>query len=66
MDEAMQNYRLAVQLEPNNMEYRQALAMMQQGGVHYQRYGTHGAATECDPCTYLCFASLTPWGGLCC
>lgn len=32
LDEAMQNYNLAVQMEPGNLEYRQALAMMQQGG----------------------------------
>ena len=31
LDEAMQNYNLAVQMEPGNLEYRQALAMMQQG-----------------------------------
>ena len=28
LDEAMQNYNLAVQIEPGNMEYRQALHMM--------------------------------------
>ena len=66
MDEALQNYRIAAQMEPNNMEYRQALAMMQQGGVHYQQYGSRATSAECDPCTYLCFASLTPWGGFCC
>ena len=65
MDEALQNYRIAVQLEPNNMEYRQALSMMQQGGS-YRSHSGYSTATECDPCTYLCFASLTPWGGLCC
>ena len=39
LDEAMQNYNLAVQLEPGNLEYRQALAMMQQGGQAYRPYG---------------------------
>ena len=65
LDEAMQNYSLAVQMEPNNMEYRQALAMMQQRGV-YRPTGVYNNTAQCDPCTYLCLASLTPWGGLCC
>ena len=39
LDEAMQNYNLAVQMEPGNLEYRQALAMMQQGGQAYRPYG---------------------------
>lgn len=34
LDEAMQNYSLACQMDPGNMEYRQALAMMQQGDRH--------------------------------
>ena len=65
LDEAMQNYTLAVQMEPNNMEYRQALAMMQQRAA-YSPYTNYTSTTECDPCTYLCCASMTPWGGLCC
>lgn len=32
LDEARQNYQIAVQMEPGNMEYRQAFSMMQQGG----------------------------------
>ena len=36
LDEAMQNYSLACQMDPGNMEYRQALAMMQQGGQAYR------------------------------
>ena len=39
LDEAMQNYSLACQMDPGNMEYRQALAMMQQGGQAYRPYG---------------------------
>lgn len=35
LDEARQNYRIACQMAPNNMEYRQALNMMQQGGYGY-------------------------------
>ena len=67
LDEAMQNYSLAVQLEPNNPEYRQALAMMQQRGRGYQPYGNYYSTNECDPCSaYLCLSCLTPWGGMCC
>lgn len=67
MDEAAQNFSLAVQLEPNNPEYRQALAMMQQRGRGYQPYGNYYSSSECDPCSaYLCLSCMTPWGGMCC
>lgn len=67
LDEAMQNYTLAVQMDPNNMEYRQALAMMQQRSAGYRPYNSHSSTTECDPCsTYLCLSCMTPWGGMCC
>lgn len=67
LDEAMQNYALAVQMEPNNMEYRQALNLVQQRGNGYRPYNNHGSATECDPCSaYLCLSCMTPWGGMCC
>jgi len=66
MDEAMQNYTRAVQMEPNNMEYRQALSVMQRGVGGYRPSG-YSSSTQCDPCTaYLCFSCLTPWGGPCC
>lgn len=66
MDEAMQNYARAVQLEPNNMEYRQALAVMQRGSMGGYRPAGYSTA-GCDPCTtYLCCSCLTPWGGPCC
>ena len=45
LDEARQNYSIAVQLEPQNLEYRQALNMMQQGGYGYH-HTTSG--TQCD------------------
>lgn len=64
LDEAMQNYNRAVQMDPNNMEYRQALAMIQRGGQAYRPYNSR---TGMDPCsTYLCISCLTPWGGMCC
>ena len=64
LDEARQNYALACQMDPGNMEYRQALNLMQQGGYGYQP--SHVSA-GCDPCTtYLCCSLCTPWGGPCC
>lgn len=54
LDEAMQQYRIAVNMEPNNVEYRQAYAMMQQGGGSYRPagYGS-GGMDSCDCCTSL-------------
>lgn len=67
LDEAMQNYTMAVQMDPNNMEYRQALAMVQRGGQAYRPYNQYHNTTECDPCSaYLCLSCMTPWGGMCC
>ena len=58
LDEAMQNYQMAVQMEPGNMEYRQALAMMQQGGPAYRTYG-NGTTDAMDCCTtMLCLNCL--------
>jgi curved DNA-binding protein CbpA len=54
MDEARQNYQIACQMEPGNMEYRQALNMMQQGGYAYRSNDMMGS--ECDSmdcCTTL-------------
>ncbi|MFI3251119.1 MAG: DnaJ domain-containing protein [Eubacteriales bacterium] len=55
-DEALKNYNMAVQLEPGNMEYRQALAMLQRGGNSYRSYGyqpTPCVCGSCDCCTQL-------------
>ena len=66
LDEAMQNYQIACQMEPNNMEYRQALAMMQRGGGGYTPYGYNTDLSDCCT-TYLCLRCLCPLdGGLCC
>ncbi len=66
LDEATQNFTRAVQMEPNNMEYRQALAVMQRGATGGYRPAGY-SSTTCDPCTaYLCCSCLTPWGGPCC
>lgn len=53
LDEAMQHYQMACRLEPTNGEYRQALAMMQQGGQVYRPYGYGGGVDACDCCTSL-------------
>ena len=45
LDEARQNYQIAVRMDPNNMEYRQALGMMQRGGYGYQ---PDMAGAQCD------------------
>jgi len=65
LDEATQHFQIACSMDPGNVEYRQALTMMQQGGAGY-RPGNYGSA-GCDPCTtYMCISCLTPWGGPCC
>ena len=53
LDEARQNYQIAVQMEPGNMEYRQAFSMMQRGGYGYQpdMMGTQCDGLDC--CTAL-------------
>ncbi len=45
LDEARQNYQIAVQMDPGNMEYRQAFNMMQRGGYGYQ---PDMVGTQCD------------------
>ena len=46
LDEARQNYQIACRMEPGNMEYRQALSMMQQGGYGYNT--AHMSGSQCD------------------
>lgn len=66
LDEAMQHYQIANQLDPNNIEYRQALAMMQRAGGAYTPYGSAGSMSDCCT-TYLCLRCLCPFdGGLFC
>ncbi len=65
LDEATQHFQIACSMDPSNVEYRQALAMMQRGGMGYRPTGY--ASGGCDPCTtYMCISCLTPWGGPCC
>ena len=53
LDEARQNYQIAIQMAPNNPEYRQALSMMQAGGPVYRTYGTGSGMDGLDCCTSL-------------
>ena len=66
LDEAMQNYTRAVQMEPNNMEYRQALNLMQQGGMGYRPAGYGSAATTgMDCCSTMLSLNCLCGGGRC-
>ena len=60
MDEAMQNYARAVQLEPNNLEYRRALAVMQQGNMGGYRTAGYSSGTDAMDCctTMMCLNCL--------
>lgn len=67
MDEAMQNYARAVQMEPNNMEYRQALAVMQRGSAGgYRPAGySSGGVDGLDCCTTMLCLNCLCGGGHC-
>jgi len=55
LDQARQYYETACRMEPNNLEYRQALQYMQTGGNSYRPsyYSTGGGMTTGDCCTSL-------------
>ena len=66
MDEAMQNYTRAVQMDPNNVEYRQALTIMQRGSMGGYRpagYSTGMDAMDC--CTTMMCLNCLCGGGHC-
>ncbi len=65
LDEARQNYQMAVQMAPGNMEYQQAYAMMSRGGYAYQPYGDQNMAGSeaCDCCTTLMCMNCLCGGG---
>ena len=66
LDEAMQNYTRAVQMEPGNMEYRQALAVMQRcamGGYRPAGYATGIDTMDC--CTTMLCLNCLCGGGRC-
>ena len=55
LDEANTYFRNAVNMDPSNAEYRQALNFMSSGGRAYRPAGTGGSG-EMDPCS--CCSSL--------
>lgn len=58
MDEATRHIQISCQMDPSNGEYRQALAMLQNGGQVYRAYGG-GGMDSCDCCTtMLCLNCL--------
>ena len=64
LDEARQNYQMAVQMAPGNMEYQQAYNMMSRGGYAYQPYGNSMATSDaCDCCTTLMCLNCLCGGG---
>jgi tetratricopeptide (TPR) repeat protein len=51
LDDAYRYFQSAVNMEPGNNEYRQALAFMSQGGHAYRSYGHRPVANRnCDAC----------------
>ncbi|MEM5781119.1 MAG: J domain-containing protein [Lawsonibacter sp.] len=65
LDEAAQNYNLAVRMDPGNLEYRQALAMMQQRGGGYRPYGYTNTMDGLDCCTTMLCLNCLCGGGHC-
>ena len=61
MDEAQQNFRIAIQMDPTNMEYRSAFNASGQGAYTYrqQTYGNQQGDECCDCCsTLICLNCL--------
>lgn len=60
LDEARQNYQIAVRMDPNNLEYRQAFNMMQQGGYAYRPAGNPSGGMDAMDCctTMMCLNCL--------
>jgi molecular chaperone DnaJ len=57
MDEANRYFQIAVNMDPSNPEYRQALAYMRTGGQAYRYTGGPVAGTSaCDLCSSLILA----------
>lgn len=65
LDEAAQNYSMAVQLEPNNPEYRQAYSMMRQRTQGYRPQQFVSGMDGCDCCTTMLCLNCLCGGGHC-
>ena len=64
LDDAIQYFQTAVNMEPNNQEYRQALSHMSHAGGFYRPYGRGPVANQgCDACD-ICTAMICL--NLCC
>ena len=67
IDEARQNYQIACNMAPNNMEYQRALSVVRGGSTPYRQadYGAQSDMdTACDICnTLLCLNCLCNSGG---
>ena len=57
---ALDYARRAVQMDPDNLDYRRLLQQLQQGGQTYQQRGrAYGAPADVSKvCTGLCLANL--------
>jgi len=67
LDDALNYFRTASNMEPGNSEYRQALAFMSQGGHAYRTYGHGGhqaGGQNCDACD--CCSALLCMNFCCC
>lgn len=53
LDEARQQFQIACNSDPGNLEYRQAYNLMQQGGQSYRSYNTGMGMDSMDCCTSL-------------
>lgn len=67
---ALEDAKRAVEIDPDNLNYRQLLNQLEGNGHAYQQYSGNYNNSCCllDDCcsTYLCCSCLTPWGGMCC
>ena len=63
---ALEHIRRAVSMEPDNMEYLQALDHIENGGAAYRQQagGFRGFEMRGSPCASLCLCYLLQW--LCC
>lgn len=58
MDEAQQNFRIAINMDPGNMEYRNAFNSTTGGGAYSYRRQRQGVETDTDECCDLCSTML--------
>jgi len=57
-DAARQNYEKAVNLDPNNMRYRQAYASANNVGGYRDYYGRNNSGSGSDDCCNLCLGMM--------